>query len=42
MLLLIPMMLYRIHIEERMLLRQFGDDYRAYMRDTRKLIPYIF
>lgn len=32
---------YRMVIEERALLDTFGDDYRAYMRRTRRIIPFI-
>ena len=39
---LIPLVLYRITIEERMLLQRFGDEYREYMRRTKKLIPFIY
>ncbi len=41
-LILIPItisMLYRIRVEERALLEQFGDDYANYMRQTARLIP---
>lgn len=30
---------YRIRVEERMLAEGLGDEYRAYMRETRRLIP---
>jgi len=39
---LVPLVLYRITIEERMLLQKFGDEYREYMRRTKKLIPFIY
>lgn len=39
---LIPLMLYRIKIEERMLLEKFGDEYREYMKKTKKLVPFIY
>lgn len=39
---LIPCTLYRIKIEERMLLKQFGDEYKPYMKTTKKLIPFIY
>ncbi|MEH2477692.1 protein-S-isoprenylcysteine O-methyltransferase Ste14 [Nitrobacteraceae bacterium AZCC 2146] len=32
----------RIDFEERMLLEAFGDDYRAYMRETKRIIPGIY
>ncbi len=42
MLLLIPLFLYRISIEEQMLKAKFGKDYTEYCRKTKKLIPYIY
>jgi protein-S-isoprenylcysteine O-methyltransferase Ste14 len=39
---LIPCFLYRIKIEESMLLERFGNEYREYMMKTKKIIPYIF
>lgn len=39
---LIPCFLYRIRIEEKMLREKFGNEYREYMKKTRKLIPYIY
>ena len=39
---LIPLILYRVKIEERMLIEKFGDEYRAYMQRTKKLIPFIY
>ena len=42
MLLLIPLFLYRIRIEERLLLEEFGDDYLAYMKRTKRLIPLVY
>jgi protein-S-isoprenylcysteine O-methyltransferase Ste14 len=32
----------RVGHEERMLLEKFGDDYRAYMARTHRLIPGIY
>jgi protein-S-isoprenylcysteine O-methyltransferase Ste14 len=40
--LLIPIFLIRIRIEERLLLETFGDAYREYQRNTRKLIPFLY
>ncbi len=34
--------LYRISVEERMLVKELGDDYIQYQRKTRKLIPYLY
>jgi len=39
---LIPLILYRIKIEEKMLIEKFGDEYREYMEKTKKLIPFIY
>ena len=40
--LLIPICLYRIRMEEEMLIEEFGDAYRTYKETTRKLIPFIY
>ena len=42
MLALIPLILYRIGVEERMLIEGFRDEYVEYMEKTRRLIPYIY
>jgi protein-S-isoprenylcysteine O-methyltransferase Ste14 len=34
--------LYRIKIEEKILIQQFGSEYLSYMNKTKKLIPFIF
>ena len=39
---LFPIYLYRIRIEESMLLKEFGDEYLEYMKKTRKIIPFIY
>jgi protein-S-isoprenylcysteine O-methyltransferase Ste14 len=39
---LVPLILYRIEIEERMLIQKFGDEYRSYMRRTKKIIPFLY
>lgn len=39
MLFLIPCFLYRIAVEERMLMGRFGDSYRAYRQHTWRLLP---
>ena len=36
------MLLFRIGIEERMLVEEFGAEYEEYMRRTKKLIPYVY
>lgn len=38
---LIPVVFYRIRLEERLLIEEFGDSYRQYMLTTRKLLPFI-
>jgi protein-S-isoprenylcysteine O-methyltransferase Ste14 len=38
---LAPALAYRIHLEEALLERNFGDEYREYARRTKRLIPYI-
>ncbi len=38
----IPCILYRIHIEEKMLVEKFGKEYQGYMRKTKKIIPFIY
>jgi protein-S-isoprenylcysteine O-methyltransferase Ste14 len=42
MLTMMPFFLYRIEIEEKMLLERFGDEYREYMKHTKKIIPCIY
>ncbi len=39
--LLIPIFLFRIKMEEDMLTEHFGDEYRAYRKATKKLIPFL-
>jgi protein-S-isoprenylcysteine O-methyltransferase Ste14 len=39
---LIPIVLNRIRIEERLLTDEFGDAYRTYKEATSKLIPFIY
>lgn len=39
---LIPIILNRIRMEERMLIEEFGDAYRTYKENTSKLIPFIY
>lgn len=33
---------HRLLFEERMLMEEFGDEYKAYMKKTRRLIPYVY
>jgi len=35
-------LLYRIHVEEAALAKAFGDDYAAYCRTTKRLVPGVF
>jgi len=42
MLLLIPCFLYRIRIEEEMLVERLGAEYQAYMKISKKMIPYLY
>jgi protein-S-isoprenylcysteine O-methyltransferase Ste14 len=35
-------LLFRMEIEERMLIEQFGQEYEDYMKRTKRLIPYIY
>jgi protein-S-isoprenylcysteine O-methyltransferase Ste14 len=39
---IIPLFMYRIGIEEKMLIDKFGDVYLQYMKRTKKLIPFIY
>ncbi len=38
----IPLVLYRIKIEEDILIKKFGDEYHEYMKRTKKLIHFIY
>jgi len=38
----IPAYLYRIQVEEKNLVEELGDPYRAYMGSTRRLIPFVY
>jgi protein-S-isoprenylcysteine O-methyltransferase Ste14 len=35
-------MLYRIHVEEGALTTAFGEEYIAYSRDTKRLVPGLY
>ncbi len=39
---IMPMLIYRIRIEEKILAKRFGKDYEEYARKTKRLIPYVF
>ncbi|MFB0561122.1 MAG: isoprenylcysteine carboxylmethyltransferase family protein [Candidatus Lokiarchaeia archaeon] len=38
----IPLFMYRIGVEEKMLIEEFGDEYLEYSKVTWKLIPYVY
>ncbi len=38
----VPCVLYRIRLEEELLIREFGDEYTEYKKQTKKLIPYVY
>ncbi len=40
-LLVLPALLYRIHIEEKILIAHFGDEYVEYKKKVKALIPWI-
>ena len=40
--LFVPILIWRIGREEEMLLTEFGEDYRAYMQKTKRLIPIVY
>jgi len=42
MLAMIPIFLFRIKMEEKMLAEHFGDDYEAYRNTTKRLIPFLY
>jgi len=42
MLVIIPILLNRIRIEEKILVSKFGQEYLEYSHKTKKLIPYIY
>jgi len=41
-LLMIPLLLNRIRMEEKLLSQEFGDAFRDYKKSTRKLIPFFY
>jgi protein-S-isoprenylcysteine O-methyltransferase Ste14 len=41
-LLSIPLFAYRIRLEERMLVEEFGEEYKQYQERTWKLFPFIY
>jgi len=38
----IPLFIYRIGVEEKMLIEEFGDEYLEYAKATWKLLPYVY
>lgn len=36
------LLLFRIGIEEKMLVEEFGKEYEEYMNKTKKLVPYVY
>jgi protein-S-isoprenylcysteine O-methyltransferase len=42
MFLVVPLLLHRIKLEEAMLIGQFGAKYEEYMRQTKRLIPFLY
>ncbi len=38
----IPLIIYRIGVEEQMLIEEFSDEYLEYTKATRKLVPYVY
>ncbi|MCL2859637.1 MAG: isoprenylcysteine carboxylmethyltransferase family protein [Oscillospiraceae bacterium] len=46
-LIIVPIMfilayIYRIHVEEKMLLKIFGEQYKSYQKNSKMIIPYIY
>lgn len=35
-------LLYRIHMEEKVLINSFGEEYKEYQKHTKKVLPYIY
>jgi protein-S-isoprenylcysteine O-methyltransferase Ste14 len=42
MLLIVPLLIHRMKLEEKMLIGQFGAEYEEYMKGTKRLIPFIY
>ena len=42
MLLLVPILVHRGKVEEKMLLEHFGSEYEEYMRHSKRLIPFLY
>jgi len=41
-LLIVPLLLHRIKLEERMLIERFGAEYEEYRRHSKRLIPFVY
>lgn len=41
-LLIVPLLLHRIKLEERMLIERFGAEYEEYRGHTKRLIPFVY
>lgn len=42
MLLLVPYLIHRTKLEERMLIERFGAEYEGYMKHSKRLIPFVY
>jgi protein-S-isoprenylcysteine O-methyltransferase Ste14 len=42
MLLLVAYLMFRIKLEEKMLIARFGDEYREYMMHSNRLLPFVY
>jgi protein-S-isoprenylcysteine O-methyltransferase Ste14 len=42
MFLLVPLLLHRIKLEERMLIERFGAEYEDYIKSSKKIIPFLY
>ncbi len=40
--LMLPSLAYRMQVEEKLLIEEFGDQYRAYVRRTKRLVPGVW
>jgi protein-S-isoprenylcysteine O-methyltransferase Ste14 len=38
----VPCVLYRIRLEEELLIREFGEEYIEYRKHTKKLVPCVY
>jgi protein-S-isoprenylcysteine O-methyltransferase Ste14 len=38
----LPAMIFRIRVEEKVLIEKFGDEYRDYCRQAKRLVPFLF